>query len=140
MNIKILSINISVLFLSGCGIGGYWMNGDPSGGKNITPSRDLWLLSEGSAEMRSKDWIECGGWPTGRYASSVVLPSEKNLSSKELFELGKKKDEKTVACMLNKGYRYSGSCQTVTARLWRGCYERILDKFPPWPDVLSKIK
>jgi len=140
MNIKTLLINISFLFLSGCGIGGYWMNGDPSGGKNITPSRDLWFLSEGSAEMRSKDWIECGGWPTGRYASSVVLPSEKNLSTKELFEIGEKKDEKTVTCMLNKGYRYTGSCQTETARRWQGCRERSLDKFFPWPEISPGIK
>jgi len=141
MDIKILSINLLFLFLSGCaGIGGYWMNGNPSVGENITPSRDFWFLSGASAQIRSKDWVECGGWPTGRYASSVVLPSESELSAKERSDIGKKKDEKTVACMLNKGYRYTGLCQIEKQRYWQDCRERTLDKFLPWPKILLEIK
>lgn len=43
---------IAIFLLSGCGIGGFWMNGDPSVGKNLKPYGAHWVKDGMTKESR----------------------------------------------------------------------------------------
>jgi len=110
-----------LLMLSGCGIGGFWMNGDPSVGKNITPLRDYWHIFEGKKEERARHWVECGGMENGGYGIYKEGVTSKNISavSREIFY-------NLQICMIKKGYRYVGSCDGEIRSDYPAC--RGIDK------------
>lgn len=105
---NILWMNL-LLMLSSCGIGGYWMNGNPSAGKNIKPYLHYWVKEGVSAEGRLGDGAACGGgyreanMPSFEKAKIIAerLPDEvdENKAYSRLFNNWKN-------CMKNKGYRY----------------------------------
>ena len=48
------------LVLNGCGIGGMWMNGDPSVGRNLKPYGAHWIKEGMTRESRQTDLVACG--------------------------------------------------------------------------------
>jgi len=121
MGIKVLAVNAICILLSGCmGIFGFWMNGNPAVGENITPMRDYWILPGGTAEERTRQWIACGGLANGKHGAASIMPLEK-LTPKQIFEADMKKAEQVQNCMLDEGYRYVGQCKTDITRRFPGC-------------------
>ncbi len=110
------------MVLSGCGIGGVWMNGDPSVGKNLKPYGDHWVKDGMTRESRLQDYESCGGnkWLNSGFPDVVIraetLPTDlvsthsynKDLIDNPLAEarLGKKR----MICMQEKGYVWLESC------------------------------
>ena len=55
-----LTFLLSLMSLGGCGIGGHWMNGDPSAGKNVKPYGAHWVKEGMTRESRREDLAACG--------------------------------------------------------------------------------
>lgn len=91
-----------VLMLGACGIGGQWMNGNPSAGKNIKPYLHYWVKDGGTAEDRREDWIKCGGMSNGGY--SIDIPS--GSTTEAILKSDNTKRNILGDCMTRKGYRY----------------------------------
>lgn len=100
--IRLVIANVLIIFLAACGIGGYWMNGDPRSGKNIKPYRDYWIKQSMTEEGRKADWIECRGKADGGFSWDMrkMLPNE----TKDTSRLRQTSEIK--ACMSQGGYRY----------------------------------
>ena len=58
--------------LGACGIGGMWMNGDPSVGRTLVPPRDTWEKPGNGGAARDADWRDCGGAANGGYHVSTA--------------------------------------------------------------------
>lgn len=97
-----------ILVLSACGIGGQWMNGDPSAGKNIKPYLHYWVKEGVTSEQRREDSVSCGGsrsdtHPHGvndRDERKLMLPGETIWKTRERISIA------WANCMKDKGYRY----------------------------------
>lgn len=63
------------LSLSACGIGGMWMNGDPSVSRTLVPPRDTWQKMGNDGAARDADWRECGVGPPMVVTTSPRLRS-----------------------------------------------------------------
>lgn len=97
------------LLLTGCGIGGYWMEG--VGGKerdeylkSIKPYLHNWEKPRMTVEGRQDDWIKCGGMNNGSYSPDERLPGET-----DDFAAARRKQRRLDACMEMKGYRFTGN-------------------------------
>lgn len=105
---RLLILWIIFLIISGCGIGGWWMNGDPSVGREpFKPEYLNFSKSESDANDLQRAWVGCGGTSTG----VVDVPSAKNLSIAESSDMYDKKYDEVYQCMLDKNYKYIGSCK-----------------------------
>jgi len=97
--------------LSACGIGGYWMNGNPSAGRNIKPYLHHWEKHGVTSEQRREDsWI-CGAGATKYGADQVSFSqkqaaAEKQTNEKDDIAARERLREKWKNCMENKGYRH----------------------------------
>ncbi|MEK0265423.1 hypothetical protein QT383_03270 [Stenotrophomonas rhizophila] len=58
--------------LGACGMGGMWMNGDPSVGRTFVPPRDTWQKPGNDRVARDADWRDCGGAANGGYHVSTA--------------------------------------------------------------------
>ena len=106
MRINFLICLVLMLFLSGCGIGGWWMEGNPfSAGKPYIPQYLKWSKSGADTNLIQNDWVICGGKRNG----SVTIISDNLSQYEEALAYDRKYDE-VEACMFNRGYRYIGSC------------------------------
>jgi hypothetical protein len=106
------------ILLSACaGVGGYWMNGDPSVGRNIKPYLHYWEKAGVMAEQRLADGTACGG---GYREPNMPSFSKEAISVARLA--GEKDDNQAYSrlfhdwerCMLKKGYHYTGKCDNET--------------------------
>lgn len=112
MNFRIISVPAIFLcfVISGCGIGGHWMNGDPSAGKNIKPYLHYWEKPEMTAEDRRQDSVICGaantdyvmGFGQNRIKAAQRPRETDNETDTRLFQEWKR-------CMIQKNYRWTGS-------------------------------
>lgn len=95
---------VVLVFVGGCGIGGYWMNGNPFSDKSATRFVDLWGKVGAISEERMKDWLACGGYVNGNFSlqTEKILPGESDQSAYERLE------RSFYSCLIKKGYRYSG--------------------------------
>jgi len=116
MNNRFLTIALLISLLSGCGIGSFWMNGNPAVGRNITPIRDYWRLPGGTTDARIRHWIECGGAKNGGYYVSLH-----ELEKRETKDTWGKKFDQMQICMMKIGYRYIGSCDGEIRRAYPAC-------------------
>lgn len=89
--------------LSGCGIGGFWMTGNPFTSPP-TPLSDYWEKKGVTVEKRRQDWVMCEGNDKGWY--DVF----EKVEGKEYNELSRKRKHEIQRCMLEKGYHYTGPC------------------------------
>lgn len=109
---KVLLFTFS-LILTGCGIGGQYMNGlPPSKMKANVPLRDYWVTEDLAPEQRKRDWIECEG-----HRINSPIPE---LSAKEWNEVTNAMHLDVQRCMLKKSYRYEGQCIESNAH-WPAC-------------------
>lgn len=98
--------------LSACGIGGHWMNGDPSAGRNIKPYLNYWKKHGVTAGLRREDsWI-CGAGATIYGADHVAFSqqqadAEKQMSERDDIAARERLRKKWKNCMVNKGYRHA---------------------------------
>ena len=105
------NILIFIIFLNlyGCGIGGYWMNGNPAFlDIPYIPPRDYWVKAEPVNQLqRSRDWIECGGDQRGGGDDRwIKFPN----NDKASIDARKHYFKEIQRCMLRKSYRYAGEC------------------------------
>ena len=109
------------LCLSGClGIGGFWMNGNPAIGRNITPLSDKWEKTGISHEERRSDWVDCGGDTSGDYG----MTEEDNQKGKTSNESSRIKFDSMQYCMMRKGYTYTATCEGEIAARSPACIAR----------------
>jgi hypothetical protein len=102
-----ISIYLSIfLSLSGCGIGGHWMTGDPSAGKNVKPYGAHWVKEGMTREARKNDWIQCGG----AQGLNDGYERTSNISNKDFFDGLNLHRKKIRSCMDGKGYRWKEQC------------------------------
>ena len=65
--ILLLLVTCTVLVgLTGCGIGGFWMNGNPNLSESVL-LRSSWQKDSRSTAGLTQDWVECGGDDKGYY-------------------------------------------------------------------------
>ncbi|MCH9743177.1 MAG: hypothetical protein K0U21_08205 [Proteobacteria bacterium] len=102
---------ITIFLLSGCGIGGFWMNGDPSVGRNLKPYGAHWIKEGMTRESRLNDTKACGA---GR--SEYVLFSTDKIKAamlsddpNEVNAMGRL-SKRWAECMESKGYAYLPEC------------------------------
>ena len=96
------------LVVNACGIGGQWMNGNPSAGKNIKPYLHYWGKTGVTAEQRREDSASCGGSRSDTHPNSVNDLDERKLMLPG-ETIGKTRERISIAwanCMKDKGYRY----------------------------------
>ena len=91
--------------LTGCGIGGFWMNGNPTLSESI-PLRADWQKDSSSITDLTQDWVECGGDSKGWY----YVERSTTDTGQSYHEKNNLKYDAIQRCMLTKGYRYIGGC------------------------------
>lgn len=109
MKFKILIFFIPFVF-SGCGIGGYWMNGNPFVSEPGPPEIEYWIRPDSTAEQRVQDSITCGGSPLGANFSRKQLEAERQPGEHIFLGPLSRLHDKWERCMLSKGYQYTGQC------------------------------
>jgi len=133
MKSMMLASAIAFPFLSGCGIGGYWMNGNPYGDSIIPTMFDEWTYPGGTTAEKMRQWVECGGSSKGYYRIS-----SEGLTDEEYTAASRKKSRQLQTCMLDMGYRYIGQCESEVMMDSPACHERTLDKRHPHAEIMPK--
>ena len=121
MKSLIFYVGLSMV-LSGCGIGGVWMNGDPSVGKNLKPYGAHWIKDGMTRESRQVDLIACGS-PNGEkieFSQDQIVKEKKPTEPNDIAAYLRLRD-KVGACMQSKGYTPVGDLQFLG-----GCDARCL--------------
>lgn len=103
--------------LTACGMGGMWMNGDPSVGRTLVLPRDTWQKAGNDGADRDADWLACGGAANGGYHVSTPEGSSAAVIQQAL---GRTFDD-LQRCMLGQGYRYTGSCEGEIRSRYPAC-------------------
>lgn len=102
-------IIIASILLAGCGVGGFWMNGNPSVGRNMPPYGAHWVKEGMTQESRRSDFIQCGGDVNLREGYAEWLSSVPY----EMYSAGKIQHIRVIAtCMRSKNYVWQDSCDT----------------------------
>lgn len=117
-----ITCSISLLFLSGCGIGGFWMNGNPSVGQNLKPYGAHWVRDGMTKDSRRLDLIACGS-PSGEEIefSQDQINREKNPNEPNDIAAYLRLRGKVGVCVQSKGYMPVGDLQFLG-----GCDDRCL--------------
>lgn len=102
--------------LTGCGIGGFWMNGNPNLSESV-PLRADWQKDSNSTADLVQDWIECGGDSKGWYYVERS-PTDTGQSYQSKSSL---KHYAIQRCMLAKGYQYIGRCDNAIRQATPAC-------------------
>lgn len=95
----VVIVGLTILF-GGCGIGGFWMEGNPSAGKGITPLSDRWEKRSMTPETRRADWVECGGRQDGGYGVAGDMKT-----TEEIQRASREKYRSLDVCMQSRGYQ-----------------------------------
>jgi hypothetical protein len=102
------------LGLTGCGIGGYWMNGNPNHSPTY-PYGAHWIKDGMTRESRRVDSWACGAAKTVIGADHPVFPDDELKAAKlpsdlnDILAIGRVTD-KWAICMQAKGYTRIGKC------------------------------
>jgi hypothetical protein len=96
------------LGLTGCGIGGYWMNGNPNHSPTY-PYGAHWIKDGMTKESRRHDFKECGGDSVSFKAGYEKQPDQ---TTADYFEGLNKHTLKVHSCMRAKDYMYLEQCDT----------------------------
>lgn len=106
---------LGTVLVSGCGIGGFWMNGNPSVGRNLKPYGTHWIKEGMTRDGRRTDSWSCGAANTIVAADHVIFATEKidaeRISSdqNDYGPRGRLFDRWGI-CMQSKGYVYLENC------------------------------
>lgn len=86
------------------------------------PLRKLWERSDTSDPQRQADWYACGGSHTGNFTPESTLldqvQRDKGIRRLDAYSLIY---DDVQRCMLRKGYRYTGACDTEIRRTMPAC-------------------
>ena len=97
--------------LGGCSLFGWYMNGDPT---PLPPEIEDWKNSNPNQAQRMKDWISCGGNSAGHV--HFTPQTHAGLPTIEEYAEADKQSDAAQACMIKKGYHYTGSCRGEASR------------------------
>ncbi|AZU59414.1 hypothetical protein ACI2VK_10640 [Ralstonia nicotianae] len=113
---SVAAIFCATLLLNGCGIGGFWMNGDPSAGKDLKPYIEEWEKPSVTSEMRRRDSESCGGGDSNHAPlfTAAEIKAEQRSGEKENAAYSRL-HHRWQRCMLGKGYRYMGTCYSQSS-------------------------
>lgn len=93
--------------LNGCGIGGYWMNGNPFYA-SVKPYMSLWHKDGMTEESQRVDWVKCGGSENGNFSSDA----RKDLPGESPSQGYDRQSIEHQRCLIRLGYRYTGNCSS----------------------------
>lgn len=110
---KMIAMIFTAFILSSCGIGGWWMNGDPSP-EMVLPELSHWSKQNSDEKSRLSDWLSCGGNDAGMVKFSP--PKNYKNPGYEDYINGDKEYDAAQACMMSKGYKYKGECRGAISR------------------------
>lgn len=111
--------------LTACGIGGFWMNGDPSEGRNVKPYLYYWEKPDMTAQGRKEDWVECGGKSNGNWGPSIKMTNEEKRPNENGTDAAYERlHNEFQRCILKKGYYYTGKCDNKKMRAQPACWAR----------------
>ena len=101
-----------MLFLDGCSLFGWYINGDTS----PTPTTEMedWKKSDANQAQRMKDWISCGGNSAGWV--KISPGTHKGSFTDEDHIRADKEYDAAQSCMMKKGYLFTGSCRGPLGR------------------------
>jgi hypothetical protein len=111
-----------VAMLNGCGIGGMWMNGDPSVGRNLKPYGAHWIKEGMTRESRQTDLVACGALNGEKveFPQDQIFKEKKPSEPNDIAAYLRLRD-KVGVCMQSKGYTPVGDLQFLG-----GCDARCL--------------
>jgi hypothetical protein len=99
--------------LTGCGIGGVWLDPGNAPSRSPDPFLSHWIKDGITRESRRNDSWACGAAPTV-YAADYAVFSREQFSSaksvKEDSEIAERLRKQWMACMESKGYVYFYKC------------------------------
>ncbi|MDS1140847.1 hypothetical protein RE432_10410 [Pusillimonas sp. SM2304] len=78
-------------------------------------SMEKWQEVSGRNDIRQQDWVACGGLPGGGVAGIS------GGTSKETADLSSKKFDGVQLCMMDKGYKYTGTCDGEIPSQYPAC-------------------
>ncbi len=107
-------LGLVTLTLSGCGIGGMWMNGNPHM-EPIQPYGAHWVKERMTREQRRADSWSCGAAGTVHAADHVVFTNEQRdavrlFTDKDNYVPDERLLNQWRICMQSKGYVYMNIC------------------------------
>jgi len=93
------------LGLTGCGIGGFWMNGNPNHSPTY-PYGARWVKAGMTRESRLSEFMQCGGYENLREGFEI----QPNQPTTDFFKGYNAHVTQVSACMRSKGYSYLEQC------------------------------
>jgi len=122
MKNKVLTIAMMIFLLPGCGTVFYCPINLPARIK--FSMRDYWIFSENEKKLKEEkiqDWTQCGGKEDGWYQTPVLW--SESTTTEEIITASRQKVAEIERCMLDKGYRYVGKCDSEITRNSVACRE-----------------
>ena len=98
---------IGIVLLSSCGIGGFWMNGNP----HMEPTQPYgahWIKDGMTKDSRRFDFVECGGGID--LGDGYEVQSNQSKSTQEIFDGLNTHVHRVLTCMKSKSYEYLPKC------------------------------
>lgn len=86
------------------------------------PKRKLWTKDGISDAQRQADWFDCGGSDTGNFSPESLLVDRVQRENRVTRDEARMLIYDNIQrCMLRKGYRYTGACDTEIRRTMPAC-------------------
>lgn len=104
-----LAIFALSFIVSGCGIGGMWMNGNPFP-TPVKPYLEYWEKPGWTAETRMQSSASCGGGLSDRPGFSEKYIKKFQKSGESDGQAYSRLFKEWERCMIRDGYRYTGKC------------------------------
>jgi hypothetical protein len=101
-----------LVLLTGCGIGGVWLDPSNAPSRPSPPFLSHWIKEDMTRESRRNDSWACGAGPTA-FAANYARPPEEQLKGKvgsEWHETSERFLGQWVDCMKSKGYSPLEKC------------------------------
>ena len=108
---RLFAIAIVSNLLTACGIGGFWMEGNPFP-TPVKPYLHYWEKPGMTEEGRLSDWLICGGDKDGTF-SWDTRKKQVNESNEQSRTRQSRAHER---CLISHGYRYTGNCSSPAMR------------------------
>jgi len=133
MKSNLLAVGFIILFLTGCQFG-YHCTYRHSPLNHMRSMCDYWFHPQKKkrdktdyinipSKLSLKDWYLCGGGGiVNGWYQTPVLWSE-STTTEEIIAASRQKVEEIERCMLDKGYRYVGPCDSEITRNSVACRE-----------------
>lgn len=113
MRVLMFGVIASLVLLTGCGIGGVWLDPSNAPSRPSPPFLSHWIKEDMTRESRRNDSWECGAAPTAYAADHVVFSQEQYDGMKsevERSEMRQRLSRQWVMCIRSKSYVYLENC------------------------------